>query len=66
MKIKDVIKMLQKQNQEKELFVQTQDGTDLLKIMGIEQVIMLSGECVGVEIITEQSKANGDYLSPLK
>ncbi|WP_066895697.1 hypothetical protein [Clostridium nigeriense] len=62
MKVKDLIANLERQNQENEVYIATQDGTDILDIFETTGCKFLSGETftlinpVGMD----------DYISPLK
>ena len=65
MKVKDLISNLLKENQENEVWVEAQDGTNLLDICEVTDGAMGKEETFTV-IITEESVSNRDYIEPLK
>lgn len=65
MKVKDLIANLLKENQENEVWVEAQDGTNLLDICEVTDGVMGKEETFTV-IITEESVGNGDYIETLK
>lgn len=61
MKVKDLIANLQKENQENEVYIATQDGTDILDIFEVIDARYGSGEAFTVI----NPVGMDDYISPM-
>lgn len=62
--VEELIEQLRKENPKNEVWVESQDGTNLLDIREVTDGAG-GGETFTV-LILEESVSNGDYLEPLK
>ncbi|MEG0133094.1 MAG: hypothetical protein RR851_13120 [Clostridium sp.] len=62
MKVKDLIENLERQNQENEVYIATQDGTDILDVFETTGCKFLNGKTFTLINPVDMD----DYISPIK